>query len=164
MWQLEQRANVIPIRPHGRSFCCPHRRKLHCWHIFGMNSVLKGRRIMVSEGFYKIDSDYPEHKCSQSAVIRFSIPNVNSRGSFYSSVSCTFTISYLWLQQKNTRLFRLTIWSEVEVPHLGMVFLLSVPVRYRTSHDYMQGVYIFIFWFPFHFYLQSCALCPNDII
>ena len=42
LWLLEQRVNVIALRPHGRSFHYPFRRQLHCWGILGMNPILKG--------------------------------------------------------------------------------------------------------------------------
>ena len=31
---LEQRVNVITLRPHGRSFCCPYRRS-YTTEVFG---------------------------------------------------------------------------------------------------------------------------------
>ena len=46
---------------------------LHCWGILEMNPILKGKRVMVSQGFYRKDSDYSKNKCSQNSAIGFSI-------------------------------------------------------------------------------------------
>lgn len=100
IWQLNQRINVNALRPCRRSFHCPGRRKLHCWVMLGMNLILKGKKVMVSQGFYRKDTnyprkdpDYPKDDCFWSSAVGFYIW---SKHTISMNLSIDLTAVYSW--------------------------------------------------------------------
>lgn len=63
---------------------------------FGMNPIMKERNVMISQDFYRIDSDYPKDKCFPSFANQ--VPHkLYTCGFVYESVNCISTVYYLWL-------------------------------------------------------------------
>ena len=61
--------------PYGKGSCsCLYRKRFSQQMIytllryFRMNSIMKERRVMVSQDFYRIDSNYAKDRCSQNSA------------------------------------------------------------------------------------------------